>query len=73
MIDIKLQLGNAHFEFIKGIEGVSIRRFGLESSDQTYIYITSHIVHNEINKSVVSTLNPTTSDISHNIYTNESI
>ena len=70
MIDIKLQLGNAHFEFIKGIEGVSIREFGLESSDQTHIYITSHIVHNEINKSVVSTLNPTTSEISHKVYVN---
>ena len=43
MINARELLGNAHYQFIKGIEGVSIDEFGLESQDETHIYITSHI------------------------------
>ena len=67
MINARELLGNAHYQFIKGIEGVSIDEFGLESQDETHIYITSHISVKSISKSVVSTLNPHTSKINHKV------
>ena len=67
MINARELLGNAHYQFIKGIEGVSINEFGKESNDQTHIYITSSISVKSVNKSVISTLNPYTSKITHKV------
>ena len=67
MINARELLGNAHYQFIKGIEGVSINEFGKESKDETHIYITSYISVKSVNKSVISTLNPYTSKITHKV------
>ena len=67
MINARELLGNAHYQFIKGIEGVSINEFGKESNDETHIYITSYISVKSVNKSVISTLNPYTSKITHKV------
>jgi|13_taG_2_1085334.scaffolds.fasta_scaffold20481_6 hypothetical protein len=67
MINARELLGNAHYQFITGIEGVSISEFGLESQDETHIYITSYISVKSVSKSITSTFNPHTSKITHKV------
>lgn len=59
------KLIDSHFEFIKGIEGVSIKKFGIKSSDAKLIYITSYIYIDTQTQQITSTLNPPTSEVCH--------